>query len=121
MADLLQRITGNLTIQEQTDPQQNKIAIHPFVGAFQEGARGKVTQANIISAFNLDATQSTNLSDLIALYLAAPDRITFIRVFKDIMYLGERNKIVGGNNYQNTAESVSRLQTEVTDQGGTLP
>ena len=121
MANLVQRITGDLTPAESVDPQQNKLPLHGFIGALQEYARGKLTQQNVVDAFNLDVTQTTNLDALRDLYVAAPDKTEFIRVNKDILYLGESNIVVGGNDYRSIATVNTRLQTEVTDQGGTLP
>lgn len=109
MANIVQRLTG---------AAGDKIAIHALCGAFNEWGRGKVTAAEVIAAFNLDAAQQTELATLSALWTAAPDKTRFMRVFKDLMYLGETST---HSRYQDITYVNSRLQDEVTDQGGVLP
>lgn len=114
MANLVQRLTGDLTEAESGQ----KIAIHAFCGAFNEWGRGKVEGTDVIAAFALDAAQSAEATVLAQLWVAAPDRTTFMRVFKDLMYMGETSL---SPDYRNVAFILARLQEEVTDQGGTLP
>lgn len=109
MANIVQRITG---------VDGDKIAIHALCGAFNEWGRGKVPASEVIAAFNLDAAQQTQLTTLSTLWTAAPDKTRFMRVFKDLMYLGETNT---HSRYQDITYVNSRLQDEVSDQGGVLP
>lgn len=115
MPNLIQRLTGDLTDAERFDGQ--RISIHSFSGAFNEWGRGKVTAGEVISAFNLDAAQQAQAAGLAALWTAAPDKVTFMRVFKDLMYLGGTNT---HSRYRDISYIQARLQDEVTDQGGTV-
>lgn len=112
MANLIQRLTGDIAGGD------GKIAIHAFSGAFNEWGRGKVTAASVVAAFSLDASQQSQAQSLASLWAAAPDKTRFMRVFKDLMYMGETNIHA---NYRDISFINSRLQEEVTDQGGTLP
>lgn len=114
MANLVERLVGQLTEAESAD----KIAIHAFMGAMNEWQRGKVTGAEVIAAFSLTAAQQTQATTLAGLWGAAPDKTRFMRVFKDLMYLGETNT---HSRYRDISYIQTRLQEEVTDQGGTLP
>lgn len=114
MANLVQRLTGDLLGLEQ----DQKIPIHAFLGALNEYKRTKITSAEVISAFDLDTAQTTQLETLKDLLIASPNPTEFMRVFKDLMYLGETNTHF---RYRDITFVQSRLQVEVTDQGGTLP
>lgn len=114
MPNLIDRLTGNLTDAES----DQKIAIHPFTAAFQEWGRGKVQAAEVIAVFALTAAQQAQVSTLAALWTAAPERTEFMRIFKDLVYMGERNL---HSRYRDIAYINARLQEAVTDQGGTLP
>jgi hypothetical protein len=113
MATLFERLVGI-----NTDATDDKMAIHSFCGALNELRRGKLTGGEIASMFGLDAAQQTDAVALKDLLVAAPDRIEFMRVLKDWLYLGEDDR---EPRYRVQATFVARLQTEVTDQGGTLP
>jgi len=112
MASLYERLTGVGLPSEQ----QDKIAIHSFAAAIEENLRGYLTGAEVVNIYSLDAAQTTQAQSFIALLGAAPDKLRFMRVFKNIAYMAET-----GDAYLTQAEFVSRLQSEVTDQGGTLP
>jgi len=114
MPNLIQRLTG-ATLPEDSN---EKIAIHPFLGALNEYRRGKITGPDIISAFNLDTDQTNQAVALKDLIVAAPQKTEFMRVFKDLMYMGEYGL---NSNYTDISWVNSRLEEEVTDQGGTLP
>ena len=117
MATLHERLIGeNLPSNPAAD--ETKIAIHAFLGALHEFTRGKLTGGEVVSMFSLSAAQQTNALTLKALIDAAPDKTRFMRVFKDWMYLGETGTDA---RYLSAANLLTRLQEEVTDQGGTLP
>lgn len=109
MANLIERLTS---------ADGEKIAIHAFLGALNEYKRGKITGAELQTAFNLDAAQTTQAQTLVGLLNAAPEKTEFMRVFKDLMYMGEFNL---HSRYRDITFIQTRLQDEVTDQGGTLP
>lgn len=109
MANLIERLTG---------ADGEKMAIHAFLGALNEYKRGKITGSDLVDAFNLDVAQTTQAQTLVGLLNAAPNQTEFMRVFKDLMYMGEVNL---HSRYRNMTFIQSRLQDEVTDQGGTLP
>jgi len=112
MSNLIQRLTGDISDGE------TKIPIHAFCGALNEFRRGKLTGSAIAAAFEMTASQITQAQGLKALIVAAPNRTEFMRVFKDLMYMGETGLSA---NYTSMSFINSRLQEEVTDQGGTLP
>lgn len=116
MASLFQRIVGDLTPEEAGAGA--KIALHAFCGALNELRRGKITLVEFISFFNLDPSQQSQLLTFRDLLLAAPNKMEFLRVFKDLMYMGECDL---DPRYKSAATTLARLQEEVTDQGGTLP
>lgn len=114
MPNLIQRITGDL------DPPdiEDKIGLHAFLGALNEYKRGKVTGLEIVAAFSLTAAQTTQAETLKDLIAAAPNSTEFMRVFKDLMYMGETGL---HPRYRNIVQVQARLEEEVTDQGGALP
>lgn len=109
MANLIQRIVLG------TD---GKIPIHAFCGAFNEYQRGKITSTTLINMFDLDSEQVDQAIILNDLLGAAPNKTEFMRVFKDLLYMGESDV---GADYKSIVFYLTRLQAEVTDQGGTLP
>ena len=115
MATLFERLTG-IGLDVNDDGTNGKMGIHSFSGALNELRRGKMTGAEIVAIYNLDAAQTTNAIAIKDLIVAAPQRTEFMRVLKDCLYMGE-----SGDYYLTQAELISRLQDEVTDQGGTLP
>ena len=126
MANLVERLTGQLTPAEVLDPENNKLGIHAFVGALSEWERGHFTRASIVSIFNLSAAQENQLDSLKSLYVASTQKTEFVRVFKDLMFMGEANVIVGNpspflSQYRDIAFVQQRLEDEVTENGGTLP
>jgi len=113
MATLFERLSG---IGLTGEASGEKMAIHSFCGAINELRRGKFTQAQVVAMFNLDAGQITTMTTLRNYIVAAPDKMAFMRVFKDCLYMAEC-----GDAYLTQALFVTRLQTEITDQGGTVP
>ena len=112
MATLFERLSGvNLTEGGET-----KLGIHAFSSAINELRRGKFTGPQVTAMFDLTPAQVTTATMLKDYIIAAPDKNMFMRVFKDCLYMAE-----GGYAYLTQAEFVSRLQTEITDQGGTVP
>lgn len=95
-----------------------KIAIHAFVGAMYEWHLSKLTGIEMINFFTLDTGQQSQANVLKGLLNAAPNKLAFIRVFKNWMYLGETNT---DSRYLSAILLNARLEDEVTDQGGTLP
>jgi len=95
-----------------------KLAIHGFLGALNEFHRGKMAGAEIATMFTLDAAQQAQTIGIVNLLAAAPLPTEFMRVLKDWMYLGELQL---GAKYSDMPQVITRMQDEVTDQGGTLP
>jgi len=114
MATLFQRLAGNIP---QGDTEK-KLPIHGFCAGINELRRGKLTQAEFASMFELSASQQTAMLTLKNLIVAAPNKIEFLRVLKDLCYLAELD---ADARYRTQAWFLGRLQDEVTDQGGTLP
>lgn len=115
MATLFERLTGvGLTGNE--DASNRKIAIHSFSGALNELRRGKFTGQHISEMYSMTPAQQTAAIALKDLIVAAPQKAEFMRVLKDCLYMAEC-----GDAYLKQAELTARLQTEVADQGGTLP
>lgn len=117
MATLFERMIGQNLPSDGTASEE-KLAIHAFAGALNEMRRGKLLGSEIAAMFNLDVDQQTDAIALHDLIVAAPEKTEFMRVFKDWLYLGETQTDA---QYLVQANFVTRLQTEVTDQGGTLP
>lgn len=111
MATLYERISG-VGLADASE----RIGIHAFCSAINELRRGKITPAEMAALFALDASQQSDVQQLRDLAIAAPEKTEFMRVFRDCLYLAET-----GYMYLTAGALVSRLQTEVTDQGGTLP
>jgi len=116
MATLFERLTGINLPQDSTDIAEQKMAIHSFTGALNELRRGKFTGQQIATIYSLTAPQQTAAIALKDLIVSAPQKTEFMRVLKDCLYMAEC-----GDAYLTQALLTSRLQTEVTDQGGTLP
>jgi hypothetical protein len=111
VASLYERITG-LGLDEPAD----KIAIHGFVAIVFEVQRGKVTGAEAATLFDLTQEQATQVQTFISYVQAAPDKLGFMRIFKDCAYLAEL-----GLAYTTQQDFIARLQDAITDQGGTVP
>ena len=117
MATLHERLIGNgLPFDGVGD--ESKMAIHAFMGALYELQRGELTGAEVVNMFTLSTAQTSQAQTLVALIAAAPNKVAFMRLFKDWMYLGETSTDA---RYLSTSNLVTRLQAEVTEQGGTLP
>jgi len=114
MPDLIERITGGLDLADQ----DHKIGLHSFCAALNEYRRGKITGNEFVEAFELTSAQTNTASVLVGLINAAPQKTEFMRVFKDLMYMGEANL---HSRYRDISFIQTRLENEVTDQGGTLP
>jgi hypothetical protein len=113
MPTLFERLSG---IGLTGEVNGEKMSIHSFCGAINEVRRGKFTQAQVVAMFALTPEQVTTATVLKDYIVAAPDKNMFVRVFKDCLYMAE-----SGVAYLTQAEFVARLQTEITDQGGTVP
>ena len=120
MATLHERLIG-AGLPSEGQPAERKIAIHAFMGAIRENIAGELTNAEFVAMFNLDAAQTTQAGTLKDLISAAPDDIKLLRVFKDWLYLGETYDRHQDARYLTQSNLVTRLQTEVVSQGGTLP
>ena len=119
MATLFQRLIGGSALTGAgAAPEEQKIAIHTFTGVINEIRRGKVTPADAAAMFNLDTNQQADALVFRDLLIAAPDKIEFMRVFKDFLYCGEDELDA---RYSTAGALLQRLQDEVIDQGGTLP
>ena len=116
MPNLIERITGDLTIEEVLAGE--KMSLHAFCASLHEQQLGYTTVQEVIDAFTLTAQQQNQVSGLVGLLNAAPSKVRFMRVFKDLMYMGEGSIFP---QYQDMATVITRLENEVVDQGGTLP
>lgn len=100
------------------EEEGEKIPIHSFVASLQERLTGAFSNADIRDMWNLstaDLNQAEALKDLLQ---AAPDKALFLRVLKDNLYMLE-SKV---HPTISTAQQFNtRMQNEVTRQGGTLP
>ena len=114
MATLFQRLAGNIPAGDT----EKKLPIHGFTSGLNELRRGKLTQAEFATMFELSAGQQTAMLTLKDLIIAAPNKVEFLRVLKDVLYLAELN---ADSRYRTQSWVLGRLQDEVTDQGGTLP
>jgi len=115
MATLYERITG-VGLGLSSEASEQKIAIHAFVAMVFEVHRGKFTGAESVAAFSLDAAQTADAQTFISYVNAAPDKLAYMRIFKDCAYLAET-----GVAYITQQSFVQRLQEAITDQGGTVP
>lgn len=69
---------------------ENRLNIHAFTGMMAERARGQVTNAQIITAFSLSASEQTELATLVSRFTTGPtqDRLTR-EIFEDVMYIAQ--------------------------------
>ena len=81
-----------------------KIPIHGFMAAVREWQAGEYTRAQVISTFNLSASEETELDALKTKFQAATDKKEFMQVFKDLSYLAELHL-----DYATTAQVKTRL------------
>jgi hypothetical protein len=126
MADLVQRLTGDITPEESLTLTDSKIAIHPFMGVLNEVKRGKATVADTVAAYNMTAAQETQLNGLVARFQASTEKTEFARVLKDLLYMGESRIILGTPSpdvspYIDIAFIQARLEAEIVENGGTWP
>jgi hypothetical protein len=127
MTTLFERLVGDNLPEGGSLPEDEKIAIHAFIGAMNEFDKGKLTAQQVSSFFGLDAGQDAEALVLRDKLNAAPDKERFIRVFKDWLYMGEVRLdnqylvIRLDNQYLVRATLLARLDEEITDQGGTVP
>ena len=119
--DLWQRIWGG-GVEETSDPQDAKIAIHAFWGMAQEWDEGYETQSNVLATFNIASGAQTQQAQSIKQHLnAAPDKSKFIRMAKNWSYTAESYGNPEAAKYRVWADFEQRMADEVTDQGGTPP
>ena len=73
----------------------DRIPIHGFVSSLYEWAAGAVTRAQVIAAWSITAEEETELDWLQARYVEAPagKKISLLRVIKNVLYLGELDKM----------------------------
>lgn len=70
----------------------NKISIHAFGAALSELACGAVVKSQLVAAFSLDASDQTQLDEIIATYQALGtnlEKAQFIGKLEDVMILCE--------------------------------
>jgi hypothetical protein len=121
-ADLWQRIWGDSSSLDSSDPQDMKITLHRFWGMLAEWGQGHETQANVIAMFDLAAgVQLQQGATLKAYYVAAPDKVAFLRVCKNWSYIAETNTAPAAAKYQDVSQFLARLGAEIEAQGGTTP
>ena len=65
---------------------EDKIAVHQFMAGLAEYKRGSITKADLVTAFNLSASEATALDE----FLANLDADTIDRAkIHDVLFLGE--------------------------------
>ena len=80
-----------------------KISVHLFGIALREWTRGNITRAQVVSAFNLDAGDQTELDAISSTYQALStdwDRLNFLAQMEDAFMAAEAgfyNKATVGN------------------------
>lgn len=119
MADLVQRLTGALTPADKV-AGDTKLPIHGFVGALNEMKRGKLVKADVVAVFGLDTAQGNQLDTLVSLFQDSTEKTEFARVLKDVLYMGESNIVINSVDFRVIATVNTRLQNEITDNGGTV-
>ena len=92
------------TVVDPDDPEQNKISGGQFMSALTEWALGHYSRANVINAFNISATDESDLDWLKARYDNATQKERFLIVVRNQFYLLE-----GGY------ETAARVQTRILD------
>ena len=114
MASLFQRLIGK-NLPEGGAADEARIPVHVFCALIHEYQRGKVTAQELIAALSLSGEQASDAQTFVGLLNTAPKPVEFMRVFKDWLYLGE---VALDATYTSGSALLSRLQEEVTDQGG---
>ncbi len=68
-----------------------RIGTHPFMAALGELERGQVTKAQVVAAFDMDATTEADLDAIISLVLGMSfqDRKNFRMELHDVLILSE--------------------------------
>jgi len=112
MSTLYERLSGN-----NLGEGSGKIGVHAFLAAVFEYRRGKLTQADVKTMFNLTETQVADSQEFFVVLGLAPNQERMMRVVKDFIYLAE-SRI--DERYSTAAALFSRMQEEVIDQGGLL-
>lgn len=104
MATLLDRLTG-ININRDI-PGEERIPMDTFLGGMVDVAYGDLTKANVVSYYNLDAGQESDLDWLIGQYQLATDKQFFIwRVGHKLSLANDR---VPG--YTNTAALKTQIE-----------
>lgn len=84
---LYERITSD---GESDSPE--KIPVHIFGVALREWARGNITRANVVNAFNLDAGDQTEINAIAAKYAGLPNanaKLDFLTQMEDAFLAAE--------------------------------
>jgi len=89
-------------------PGTTKISVHNLSAAFREWEAGKVSRADIIAAFALQADDLTQLDQLKAIYAgkSAEKKAEFVDLFEAIGLLAETHLL----GYDDLATFTARLQ-----------
>lgn len=92
-------------------PESGKIAIHGFMSALGEYARGEIVQADIVSFWKLDAGEEADLRTFFldkqdAKAKAGDDTREYASVVHDVLILGE----IGFPGYANADDLTGKLK-----------
>ena len=120
MATLFERLIGLNTNVAQL-PENTKLSIHSLAGSLDEQGAGYVDGPYIVAQWDLNVPQTADFQYMVTLALDAPNRTAYMRVYKDILYLGEAyTDSYPDDRYINEVWFWNRLESCVTDQGGTV-
>lgn len=89
MADLIDRIQG-------TDATRPKLPMHQFAAALAEYARGRLTRAQLATAFDLqgsEATQATALADAMDAKSGTTNKMLYSQEIADVAYFAEQPEL----------------------------
>jgi phenolic acid decarboxylase len=117
MTTLFQRL-GKINLpahQEVVVLSDQKIGMHAFTAAITEFFYDEFTGADVKAMFNLDDGQTIDAIRIKSLIQDAPDKVAFMRNFKNVLYLTE-----GKYAYIVEAEFWTRAEGIVLQQGGTI-
>lgn len=92
-----------------------KISVHAFSAALSEFFHGHLSGQGFIAMFELEGDEVADAIRIKDLIKAAPKKVSFMRIFKDTLYLME------GNYIANDEDAFwKRLEDAVIEQGGSV-
>jgi phenolic acid decarboxylase len=117
MTTLFQRL-GKINLpahQEVVVLSDQKISMHAFTAAVTEFFYGEFTGTEVKALFDLDTAQTADAIRIRNLIQDAPDKVAFMRNFKNVLYLVE-----GKLAYTVEADFWTRVEGIILQQGGTI-